>query len=257
MKRKSNIFIIVLAVLFLAMANVSYALDVIVEPNNIQRKPGERVRVYLYATGADNLISFGIKVSFNPAVLEADSANTAKNTDPESGFVMIDTIGTSYTTPAIEIDNGAGTVFMMGGRLTGTSTTGLTGKVLLGWITFNVIGNNGTSDIVIKLGRENSTFANFVGIGQTPAPVYDNEIPGLPAAQRGIICVSDSACSANFNDDLVVNLSDYSLFRAAFGKTFPDPGFDPLIDLNGDGVIDLSDYSIFRSQFGSGCSACP
>ena len=269
MKRKSNILIIALAVLVIAMANVGYALDVIVEPDNIQRKPGEKVRVYLYATDAINIISFGIQVSFNPIVLQADSANTAKNTDFSTGFVMTDTdangnpVGTPYTTPDIQIDNAAGTVFMMGGRLTGASTLGLSGTVLLGWITFDVIGI-GNSDIVIDLGKYNTnpgeTFANFVGLGGSPAPVYDTTIPGLPNAQRGIICVMDDACSANFNPgvDLKVDLGDFSIFRAAFGTTFPDSCYDPLIDLNADGSIDLEDFSIFRAQFGDlVCPVCP
>ncbi len=125
MKDKRNILIIALAVFAIAMANVGYALDVIVKPDNVQRKVDEKVRVYLYATGAVDLISFGIQVSFNPDVLQADPtpANTAKNTDFSTGFVMTDTdssgnpVGTQYTTPDIAIDNTAGTVFMMGGPI--------------------------------------------------------------------------------------------------------------------------------------------
>ncbi len=122
---------------------------------------------------------------------------------------------------------------------------------------------NGNSNLEIDLGKYNTndgeTFANFVGLGGTPAPVYDNEIPGLPTAQRGIICVTDTACSANFTGvNLRVDLSDYSVFRAAFGTTFPDSGYDPLIDLNADGKINLTDYSMFRAQFGtSECPVCP
>jgi hypothetical protein len=51
-------------------------------------------------------------------------------------------------------------------------------------------------------------------------------------------------CDADFNGDGTVNLSDYSVFRSAFGK--PDPN----ADFNGDGTVNLSDYSIFRSSFG-------
>ena len=58
MRRKSNILIIALAVLVMAMANVGYALDVKVVPDNIQRKVNEKVRVYLYATGANQIIRF-------------------------------------------------------------------------------------------------------------------------------------------------------------------------------------------------------
>jgi len=52
-------------------------------------------------------------------------------------------------------------------------------------------------------------------------------------------------CDADLNGDLQVNLSDFSLFRAAFGTADPDA------DLNGDGQVNLSDFSIFRASFGS------
>ena len=59
-------------------------------------------------------------------------------------------------------------------------------------------------------------------------------------------------CDADLNNDLTVNLSDFSLFRGAFGTT------DPNADFNGDGSVNLSDFSIFRSMFGSapGPSCC-
>ena len=51
-------------------------------------------------------------------------------------------------------------------------------------------------------------------------------------------------CDADFNGDGNVNLSDYSVFRSAFGTAGPDE------DFNGDGIVNLSDYSIFRKSFG-------
>jgi len=59
-------------------------------------------------------------------------------------------------------------------------------------------------------------------------------------------------CDADFNGDLIVNLSDYSVFRSKFGTADPDA------DFNGDGVVNLSDYSIFRAAFGKapGPSCC-
>ena len=50
-------------------------------------------------------------------------------------------------------------------------------------------------------------------------------------------------CDGDFNGDLTVNLSDYSVFRSKFGTEDPDA------DFNGDGTVNLSDYSIFRSSF--------
>jgi len=63
-------------------------------------------------------------------------------------------------------------------------------------------------------------------------------------------------CDADFNNDLSVNLSDFSTFRAAFGL----PG-DLLEDLNGDLAVNLSDFSLFRAMFGGapgpGCLSQP
>ena len=52
-------------------------------------------------------------------------------------------------------------------------------------------------------------------------------------------------CDADLNGDLTVNLSDFSLFRSAFGTASPDA------DFNGDGSVNLSDFSLFRGMFGN------
>ena len=52
-------------------------------------------------------------------------------------------------------------------------------------------------------------------------------------------------CDADLNNDGKVNLSDFSLFRSAYGKADPDA------DFNGDGSVNLSDFSLFRSLYGS------
>ena len=60
-------------------------------------------------------------------------------------------------------------------------------------------------------------------------------------------------CDADLtNDGLIVDLSDFSLFRSAFGTANPDADFD------GDGSVNLSDFSIFRASFGGapGPSCC-
>jgi hypothetical protein len=61
-------------------------------------------------------------------------------------------------------------------------------------------------------------------------------------------------CDADLSNDGVVNLTDFNLFRAAFGQS-------PVVedaDFNGDATVNLSDYSIFRSRFGGapGPSCC-
>jgi hypothetical protein len=52
-------------------------------------------------------------------------------------------------------------------------------------------------------------------------------------------------CDADLDGVGTVDLSDFSLFRSAFGTADPDA------DFNGDGAVDLSDFSTFREFFGS------
>ena len=56
--------------------------------------------------------------------------------------------------------------------------------------------------------------------------------------------------SPDFNDDGVVDLLDYDLFRSQWDTRAGGPNWDAKFDLNGDGVIDLLDYSIFVSNWG-------
>ena len=53
----------------------------------------------------------------------------------------------------------------------------------------------------------------------------------------------------DFNGDGVVNLSDHSLFVAAFGLSEGDANFNAEMDLNGDGTINTADFVIFVSHF--------
>ena len=50
-----------------------------------------------------------------------------------------------------------------------------------------------------------------------------------------------SLCDADLNNDGVVNLQDYGLFRQRFGTADPDA------DFNGSGLVTNSDFAIFRS----------
>ncbi|MDE2724485.1 MAG: putative Ig domain-containing protein [Gemmatimonadota bacterium] len=53
----------------------------------------------------------------------------------------------------------------------------------------------------------------------------------------------------DFNGDGVVNLSDHSLFVAAFGLSEGEAGYNAEMDLNGDGTINTADFVIFVSHF--------
>ncbi len=49
----------------------------------------------------------------------------------------------------------------------------------------------------------------------------------------------------DFNGDDVVNLSDHTLFVAAYGLSDGDAGFNAEMDMNGDGTINTADFLIF------------
>ncbi len=53
----------------------------------------------------------------------------------------------------------------------------------------------------------------------------------------------------DFNGDGVVNLSDHTLFVAAYGLSEGDAGFNAEMDMNGDGTINTADFLIFVSHF--------
>ena len=62
-------------------------------------------------------------------------------------------------------------------------------------------------------------------------------------------------CDADLdNSGGVVNLTDFSMFRSAFGQ--PAPGIEPFTpadhaDFNNDHIVNLTDFSAFRSRFGT------
>jgi len=65
-------------------------------------------------------------------------------------------------------------------------------------------------------------------------------------------------CDPDFNNDGVVGIPDFNIFRACFGRLAGQPGFDPRCDLSCDGAVGLPDFNIFRSFFGRAPgSACP
>jgi hypothetical protein len=254
-----------LATVFLC-AGVGYALDVQLVPGTAQREIGGQIRVHIIATDVTDLISFGVEVEYNTCVLEVDQANTAKNTDFDTGFVMDpdgSPGGTQYTDPAVKFaaatcgdeDTFApGTVKMMGGRLIGDSTTGLNAP-LLGWITFTAV-EEGESNLKFNLYNPTATFDNFVGLGGS---VYDSTIPdyALLPAHRGSICVVANACYADLDGDNDVDAIDKLQFRFASPSIFPETNYNPAADIDADGDVDAVDKLRFRLGSPKAVEDCP
>lgn len=259
MKRIGKIvlfFVIGFSMLFVFL-NVADALEIQLEPANAQREIGGKVRVHIYANSAVDLISMGIKIAFDPAVLQVTDASKYED-DADTGWVMdadgsAATTGDQYRPTEVDVDNTNGTVIMLGGNINGQSTTGFSGKVLLGWIVFKAIGN-GNSYLNVDRAKYHpehptETFDNFVSRDGSV-----DEATNVPGG-LGIICVADGVCVGNINGNSSVDMADFGIVRSAMGQVFPAPGYIVTADLNANGSIDMADFGIVRAQMGT--SSCP
>lgn len=218
------------------------------------------------ATGAENLVSMGVKVSFDPELLEVvDAVKHDVAGDPENAwrmtFVKEDGTTFSYNTPEVEWDNTSGTVSMIGGHLyknkqTGSSTEGLSGTVLLGWIDFRAKAL-GTSDLYVDLARyhpnhPSQTYDNFVKLNQTvdePTNVQTN---------LGAISVSDTTCAEPQINDIAFDCCISEPYASAITVSTMDPCGGNLTytweALDG-GTIDGSGHDVTFHPAGTG--PCP
>jgi len=60
-----------------------------------------------------------------------------------------------------------------------------------------------------------------------------------------------NACDADYNNDGIVNGSDFWILRKAFGTKVGDPNYNPDVDNTGDNIIGMPDFQVFRSQLRS------
>jgi len=225
------------------------ASTISLEPSTIQRAPGSLVRVNIFADNAADLVSMGVKVSFNPAVVQAETA--AKYEDVAGGWLMDEdgnpsTTGDQFANPSVETDNVAGTVIMTGAHLAGPATTGLSGKVLLGWVDFRAVGS-GSAALNVDLARKHPSdpvnkFDNFVTVqGSISEPT------NIPADIGGIYIGSD-ACEGDINGDGITNVLDLIEMQISWltDCTSLPPGSSCSSDLNGDGIVNTPDLIILK-----------
>jgi hypothetical protein len=57
-------------------------------------------------------------------------------------------------------------------------------------------------------------------------------------------------CDTDYDGDEVVGLADYGIFKLAFGKSIPDPAYNPDVDAVGDGAIGLFEFGLFKLSLG-------
>ncbi len=82
-----------------------------------------------------------------------------------------------------------------------------------------------------------------------PEPLFLNGTEFVPGWKIGFdtFVIAGGGCSADFNDDGVVDFFDYLDFVSAFAAN------DPSADFNGDSAIDFFDYLDFVQEFSEGC----
>lgn len=253
--------IVVLCVVLLLAVGQAHALTVKLVPEDAQIPEGCEVSVDIYADDAVALISMGLKVTFNSAVVQVVSAVKSDAFVMDADGDLVGTTDDQYRTPAVEIDNTGGTVTMIGGRLIGTSTIGLSGDdVLLGTIVFEGL-INGNSDLEVDLGQYHpnhptDTFDNFVNLGPPDGEVDEPtnlNVDSYPNSGEvlGSICVK---FPGDANGDGVVNILDKVAVRNAFGQSGTDGWIGA--DVNCDGVVNILDKVMVRNNFGQTGVAC-
>ena len=250
MSMKKGTFLGMVFVMFLVLAMAVPAVwaqpSVSLNPSYAQRNLGGKVRMHIEMTGATELLSMGVKVTFPTDKLQVESAS--KNTEVWK-FEELEPDPLAYA-PEIEIDNANGTVTMIGGRL----KPGVSGDVLLGWIVFNCSDTNtGAASVTISLANP-SPYDNFV---REDGTVDDGSIVFTGAT----ICIVDPeinpACEGDFNGDGYVTGVDFGRFRNAFGSSFPDPDYDPAADFDANEYVTGVDFGVFREDFGrTDCPSC-
>jgi hypothetical protein len=63
----------------------------------------------------------------------------------------------------------------------------------------------------------------------------------------------EAPCPGDLNGDGFRNVSDFTLFAAAYGSHSGDPNYNPAADLNGDGFVNVSDFTVFATNYGVPC----
>jgi hypothetical protein len=235
-KRKSLFWL--LAFLMVGVPGAAVAADVDVFAEGAYTTTN--LVVYIYANiNADNLCSYGVKLSYDAGKLNVP---TAEKNDAIWYF------GTSSSKqPYMNPDTStAGQVIFIGGKLdTGSPTAGVTtgSRILLGKATFT--RNN---DSTMGLG---TTAQDYFGINLAlgKASPYDNFVTTTGVVKDGAGVGFNTANNkvrerGDANGDGSINSSDYVAIR----NLLPNPIPPVFADCNADGAVNSSDYVCVRNK---------
>ena len=93
-----------------------------------------------------------------------------------------------------------------------------------------------------------------------PLPLPADNSPGFLASSGTLVLegaqVTDAELglqkSGDCNNDNVVNIFDFSIMRATFGKSSGLTGYDNRADITGDGSVGVADFVQLKNNFGIG-----
>ena len=173
---------------------------------------GAKIAVEVFATGVTTpLVGVKIEFDFKAEELKLDKVEN-------SAFLY-------------SISEPAGAAFAAGTALVTLSRSGFIGRAEF-------------TTAVDVTGREFS-----IGIKRVVLAGGTNVRPVEEVITTTDVIRFNAAPSPDFNNDGIVDLSDYDLFRNQWNTRAGGPNWDAKFDLNVDGVIDLGDYAIFRDNW--------
>jgi hypothetical protein len=104
----------------------------------------------------------------------------------------------------------------------------------------------------------NGTFP--VAVGDLPSGTYAWRTKGPQfLANSGEVTLSGAPTAnldmgfmrtADANNDNTVNVADFNILKATFGKGIGDPGYDPRADFTGDQAVNIADFNLLKGNFG-------
>jgi len=117
----------------------------------------------------------------------------------------------------------------------------------------------GTSPLFSQTVTIPALAGSFTLAGVTPG-TYDIKIKesrALSTLRTGVVLVTGTTTVdfseqrvGDANNDNVVNITDFSLLKASFGKSTGQAGYDRRAEFDGNGVVNITDFVLMKSNFG-------
>ena len=83
----------------------------------------------------------------------------------------------------------------------------------------------------------------------------DGSVANTPIYYHVVVWHLSTQCNGDTNGDVNVDVIDWPAFKLGFGKSYPDPAYNPSADFNRDGTIDVSDWPAFKLNFGKAAAS--